>query len=335
MKKFVTITILVVFAGALVFLLGPKPDPFNENAEVSRDRLDGLLSINDIGTYLETQDEGKNIRDKNYSQLLWADSVGRKTKYVLLYLHGFSASPMEGAPVHENIALRYGMNMYVPRLAEHGLREEEPMLHFTGEKYIESAKEALQVARELGDTVIIMSTSTGGTAALYLASADNDIHSLICYSPNIRLFDSKAPLLSGPWGLQIARMVKGGNYHEWSLSSEASKYWHTKYRLESLVELQNMIEGTMTKEVFSKVKAPTYIGYYFKDEANQDSAVSVDAILEMYEELGSAVKEKVVFPEAGNHCIPSGFLGEDIEGLYKSTCGFIENELKILPVSKR
>lgn len=335
MKKFVTLTILIVLVGAIVFLIGPKPDPFDVDAIVPKDKIETLHSIKDIDSYLELRDEGKSIRSENYSQLLWADSVGQKTKYVLLYLHGFSASPMEGAPVHESIAIRYGMNMYVPRLAEHGLSEEEPMLHFTGEKYIESAKEALQVARELGDTVIIMSTSTGSTAALYLASEGNDIHSLICYSPNIRLFDSKAPLLNGPWGLQIARLVKGEDYHEWSLSKEASRFWHTRYRLESVVQLQNMVEGTMTEEVFSKVKAPTYIGYYFKDEANQDSAVSVDAILEMYEGLGSAIKKKVVFPEAGNHCMPSGFLGEDIEGLYKSTCAFIENDLNISPAIRR
>jgi esterase/lipase len=327
------VVLLVVLTG--VFLLGPKPAPFSMDAIVSKENPKGLDSLVEINSYLESLDIDKQIRKGNYSQILWADSTNQKTKYVLLYLHGFSASPVEGAPIHESIAVKYGMNMYVPRLAEHGLDEKESMLNFTGEKYIQSAKEAVQVARLLGDSVIIMSTSTGGTAALYIASEDNNIHSLISYSPNIRLFDSKAPLLNGPWGLQIARFVKGNNYHEWNLVKEAHPYWHTKYRLEALVQLQNMIMGTMKMEVFEKITAPSFVGYYYKNELEQDSVVSVDAIVDMNVQLGSKVKRIEAFPDAMKHCMPSGFEGQDLESLFKSTCQFMEEDLGILPILRK
>ena len=69
----------------------------------------------------------------------------------MLYLHGFSASTEEGDPVHRNIALALKANLYLPRLSDHGLIEEEPMLNFTGQKYLDSAKEALAIAKKIGE----------------------------------------------------------------------------------------------------------------------------------------------------------------------------------------
>jgi len=311
----------------LLYLVGPRTSEIKIVPEVSASTLAGVGSIANVGDYIARNEEARPVKEGNYTQLLWVDSVGKKTKYVLLYLHGFSACPEEGAPVSESIALRYGMNMYAPRLAEHGLIEDEPMINFTGEKYINSAKEALKIARLLGDSVIIMSTSTGSTAALCLASADNAIHSLICYSPNIRVYDKRASLLTGPWGLQVSRLVKGGDYNVWEAPVEARKYWHTKYRLEATIELQRLLESTMNEETFQKVKVPTFIGYYYKNEEEQDNVVSVPAILSMYKDLASEKKQIVVFPNGGNHCMPSPYFGKDIPNLTRETARFLEEVL--------
>ncbi|MFR6382415.1 MAG: alpha/beta hydrolase [Odoribacter splanchnicus] len=68
------------------------------------------------------------------------------------------------------------------------------------------------IAHKLGKKVIIMGTSTGCTLALMLA-ADFPVlvDALILYSPNIKIKNPMAPLLSGPWGLQISGAVHGGN----------------------------------------------------------------------------------------------------------------------------
>jgi esterase/lipase len=243
-------------------------------------------------------------------------------------MHGFSSSPEEGAPVHRTFAEKFGMNMYAPLLQGHGLVEEEPMLGFTAAGFISSAKDALRLARLMGDSVIVMATSTGCTAALFLASdSSNQIHSLICYSPNIRAFDTRASLLTGPWGLQISRIVKGSGYNEWEAPSGVEKYWHMKYRLEAVVEMQRLLEATMNKQTFEKIKVPTFIGYYYKNKEEQDQVVSVLSILKMYEQLGSTQKRKVAFPEAGAHAMSSRFFGQDIAGLLTHTEEWSEDEL--------
>jgi esterase/lipase len=271
-----------------------------------------------------------SIRSGNESQLYWVDSSGKKTKYVLLYLHGFSASPQEGAPVHLSFAKKYGMNFYAPLLQGHGLVESEPMIDFTAEGFINSAKNAIRLARLMGDSIIIMSTSTGCTAALFLASdPNNQIHSLICYSPNIRVFDKRASLLTGPWGLQISRLVKGGDYNVWQAPVGADQYWHQKYRLEAVIEMQRLLEATMNKETFEKIKCPTFIGYYYKNKEEQDDVVSVPHILEMYDQLGSKQKRKVAFPNAGAHAIASDLFSLTTQAVSDSTYVFAEEVLRL------
>lgn len=326
-KRILGILIGIALVLFVIYKLGPKPRALRWPAEINSEIIEATPQLSDINDYVQEQNSQVKLKLGNGSLLYWGDSIGKQTEYVLLYLHGFSASPMEGSPVHSTIAEKYGMNMYVPRLAAHGLDEAENMIDFTAEKYLISTQEALAIAQKLGKKVILMTTSTGSTAGLYLTSSkENNIAGLICYSPNIKVFDPKASLLAGPWGIEIARLVKGGNYHTWDAPEGAEQYWHTKYRLEALVELQRLIEGTMTPAVFEDVVVPTFVGYYYKNEVEQDSVVSVKAIKEMYEHLGSDHKKLVVFPDAGKHCMPSKYFGQDIEGLIRETSRFLEIE---------
>ena len=96
--------------------------------------------------------------------------IKNKTAYSIVYLHGFSASQAEGDPVHKNIAAMFGCNLYLSRLAEHGIDTTEPMMNLTADKNWESAKQALAIGKQLGNKVILMGTSTGGTNALQLGS---------------------------------------------------------------------------------------------------------------------------------------------------------------------
>lgn len=317
--------LIVIACIVLLYVLGPKVAQSNFSPEI--DTLSVKLS--EVDSLVREKNKNPIIKPDNQSKIYWADSIGKKTTYVLLYLHGFSACPMEGDPVYSEFAKKYKMNAYAPLLAENGLREKEAMINFTGKKYLESAKEALSIAQAMGDSVIIMSTSTGSTAALFLASAENKIHSLICYSPNIRVYDSRAFLLTGPWGLQIARLVKGGKYHSWEAPEEAKPYWHTKYRLEAVLELQHLLESTMNNDVFSKITIPVLVTYYFEDEEYQDKVVSVSEIIAMTKNLGTESKKLSVLniKEAKVHAMASGIFNENTERVLNETCKFANEVL--------
>jgi len=336
MKKILLIIASILGILALVYVAGPtfpKPELSNKLPEIQ-------VQTNAFDAYLTAKNSALKIKPDNESRIFWAnDSLKNKTQYCLLYLHGFSASWYEGNPVHIDFAHHYGMNLYIPLLASHGIETQDALIDMTPDRLYESAKEALVVAQSLGEKVILMSTSTGGTLSLKLASEFPELmDGLILLSPNVAINNPAAFLLSKPWGLQIARSVYKGNYRitNTDFSSEDCKYWNCKYRLEAVVYLQQLVEATMKKEVFAKVTKPVFLGYYYKDEENQDKVVKVDAMLKMYGQLGTPenLKQKVAFPEAGYHPIASKLFSKQWQDVEKASFEFAERKLGLLPVNK-
>jgi len=326
MKKIFYAFLLVLLVLALAFFLGPKPEKplyTNEFPMVSADP-------EQLEKWVTDRENTEKIKPDNEARFIWAnDSVKGKTKYVLLYLHGFSASWFEGSPVNVDFARHFGCNAYFPRLAAHGLDTQEALLDMTPDRLWESAKEALTVARQLGEYVVIMSTSTGGTLALKLAAEFPDkICGLILFSPNVEINNSTAWLLSKPWGLQLARKSVGGNYRITNPDStnRECQYWYCKYRLEGIVYLQQLVETTMNEEVFKKVTVPVFLGYYYKDETHQDKTVRVDAALRMFDQLGTPadIRVKMAFPEAGDHCIANSMFSKSVDEVRAASFAFAE-----------
>ena len=326
MKKWYVAFPLVVL---LLWIAGPEPE-----SPVLPDRISSPdISLEALEDSIDLREASiPGLKDNNESRIIWGRKAYEKTPYVLLYLHGWSASHMEGDPTHRELAERYGANLYLPRLYEHGIDlGDDNFAHMTATKLMNSAAEALAEAHLLGDSVILMGTSTGGTLGLYLATIDPTIAGLILYSPNIRVRTASASMLNDPWGYQIARLVTGSPYYGWDASGPRKQYWTTHYRLKALTELQELVETTMVPEVFGKVDVPVFTGYYYKNDSLQDETVSVEAIQEMFPQLGSVQKRLVAFPEAGHHVIASSFTSHDLASVRDETIDFIETEMGLTP----
>ena len=306
------------------YLMGPKP-----NAPQYRKDVPAIPSQPaELEAFIKANEAKHRIKPDNEAKIVWAnDSSKTKTEYAIVYLHGFSASQMEGDPVHRNIAKKFGCNLYLSRLAEHGIDTVDALRWLTADKYWESAKQALMIGKQLGNKVILMGTSTGGTNALQLAAAyPNDVHALLLLSPNIEIFDPNAWLLNNPWGLQIATMVVGNRYIVTADQRDIfKKYWYSKYRLEGAVALQEMLETTMTEENFSKVTQPTALLYYYLDAVHQDSVVKVSAMLEMMKKISTpdSLKRMIALPKTGDHVIGSPIKSGDAEGVEKALEAFM------------
>ena len=189
MKRLLKMIAALVAVLAVVYFLGPKP-----SAPVFNNELPTVASINALDASIADMEATHKIKPNNEAKIIWADSSKSQTEYAIVYLHGFSASQMEGDPVHQNIAKQFHCNLYLARLAEHGIDTTEDLMNLTAEKYWESAKMAYAIGKQIGKKVILMSTSTGGTLALQLAANYPEIGGLILYSPNIEVFNPSAPL---------------------------------------------------------------------------------------------------------------------------------------------
>ena len=315
MKKRRLIIIFSLAALVAFYLAGPAPDrpSFSKTFPVVPTTPDGLES------YVAAHERGHKLKPDNQARIIWRDSLRTKTEYAVVYLHGFSASPKEGDPVHKRFAERFGCNLYLSRLADHGIDTTDALYYFTADRAWESAKQALAIGEQLGKKVILMSTSTGGTLALQLAAEyPEKVHSLISLSPNIALSDPAAFILNDPWGLYIARMVLGGKLRDTGAGSEDSKYWNGTYRIESLVQLQELLETSMHKKTFQRVRQPSLTLYYYKNEEEQDPQVRVSAMLEMHEQLATpdSLKVATAMPRAEAHVLGCSMTSKDVEGVY-------------------
>lgn len=313
----------------IVYLLGPRPatpvyDTHLPAVPVQADSLTAFIAAGEAAHH---------IKPDNEARIVWAnDSVHRKTPYAIVYLHGFSASQEEGNPVHRNIAKAFGCNLYLARLAEHGIDTSDALVNMTADNLWESAKQAYAIGKQLGEKVILMGTSTGGTLALQLAAAYPDVAGLVLLSPNIAINDPNAWITNNPWGLQIARLVKGSKLNIISGRSDAYKqYWNDTYRLEAVTQLEELLETAMTTATFKKVKQPLLTLYYYKDEAHQDPVVKVSAMKEMFAGLSTpdSLKKMVPIPNAGNHVLGSPIQSKDIVSVENAISQYLQQVMHL------
>lgn len=318
----------VLIAG--VYSMGPTP----EHGELSGQLPEVPTDLTTLEQEIVSQEKNNpNIKPDNEARIIWADSSKQKTPYSIVYLHGFGASQGEGEPVHRLIAGKYGFNLYLSRLKEQGIESDSAFKSMTTENLLETAKRAVAIGKALGDSVIIMGTSTGGALGLYITAENPEIAGLILYSPIIAPKDENLLLLNRPWGRQIMEKVVGGEYLIEEREGLQKQYWSRLYYIDGYIALAGLVENAMTPETFAKVKCPVFLGYYYKNEEEQDDVVSVEAMLDMFDQLGTAPanKRKVAFPGAGNHVISSYIRSGDWKGVFYETDKFMQEIFGISP----
>lgn len=324
---------LGLLLGGIIFF-GPKAEFESVDGKVASMNI----PIHQLDQYIEEKESKiKNLKPNNEARIIWADSV-HKTAYALVYLHGFSASIWEGDALHTEFAKRYGMNLYLARQQDHGIADKNTFKNLSPKNYLESAKEAVAIGQLIGEKVILMSCSTGGTHSLYItANNPEKVFAQILYSPNIAIANPAAKLTTMPWGEHIAdaligEHVKSGAYGKPEMENFATTEYHTK----GIIALESLLEQTMTAETFRKINTPYFIGYYYKNEEEQDPVVSVEAMLEMHQQTQTPTPQKraVPFPNVGNHVICSVRQSKDYESVRQETYRFVEEVLGLEPVVK-
>lgn len=322
--KFLLFLILLL---GLVYALGPKTKYPEYDAKIE------ALNISFEELELKIQKDHQAFPDMlpdNRSELLWFGEK-EKTEYSIVYLHGYSASPKEGEPVHKELAKRYGCNIYLARLPDHGIQDREVFANLTPKAMIDCAKEAIAIGQLIGEKVILLSTSTGSTLSTYLTAHNPDlVHSLIMYSPNFQLFDPKTKLAMQPWGMKILKTLIG-EYRQPPFSEEAKLYWTDEYRIEGLSALIYLVNETMTDAIFKKIDKPYFIGYWYKNEEEMDKVISIERIKEFDKLTATSENQKriVPFADVNAHVICSPIMSKDVDGVRQATFDFVEEVLDL------
>ncbi|MEX0407014.1 alpha/beta fold hydrolase [Aquibium sp. LZ166] len=244
----VLIVVLVIAAiAAIVWFAGPR---------VSRDTtvtFDPAAIGNDVDAWLAAREAAvPGIRDAHAKEVVWAFPASRaRTPLAIVYVHGFSASKHEIRPVPDDVAKALGANLFYTRLTGHG-RDGPAMAEASVNAWVNDFAEALAVGHAIGEKVVVIAVSTGGSIAAWAATRPefrDRMAGLVLVSPNFGVRASGAGLLAGPWGLQIARLVAGSERGFEPANDAQRRYWTTRYPIEATLPMAAVVDMAATAPV--------------------------------------------------------------------------------------
>ena len=219
---------------ALLFMLTPPKLESRSFVPELPGNLDAYLAKSESAApYPLVDDTDKRIR--------W-QTPGARTEYAIVYLHGFSATRRELTPTLEMVADALGANLFETRLAGHG-RASGALVDVRAESWLDDGAEALAIGRRLGDNVVIVGTSTGGTlaAAILGHPLADSVSDVVLLSPNFALRDGKSRLLTMPAGPQLADALIGPIRSFETHNEQHATYWSNTYPTAALVEMMRLV----------------------------------------------------------------------------------------------
>lgn len=199
--------------------------------------------------------------------IIWAGEPGARTDLAVIYIHGFSASRQEIAPVPERIAQALGANYFATRLAGHG-RDGAALAVASLDDWALDISEAVAIGRRLGDRIVLMGTSTGGSLATLAALEpewQGDIAALITVSPNYALNGRQIRVLDLPWAQTWLPLVAGGE-RRWEPFNEGhARYWTLAYPTGALFSLRTAQRAAAAAD-HAAARVPMLVFYAPRDE---------------------------------------------------------------------
>lgn len=275
----------------------------------------------------------QNVRPGNEERLLRV-APGR-TAEAILYIHGFGASRGEGEEVVDQLAAMRQANTYYMRLPGHGAgMEEHARPKWT--EYLDAVEQAFAMMPQLGEKTILVGSSTGALLAMHLAAQHPDqVHALVIASPLIEYRNPAGAILGLPGGIHLIHALYGEVRDAgWKDDPEKRRvdgyeeHWTVRQRYTSAVELDRLRRFIAVPETYKRIVAPTLMLYYYENEEKQDEAVSVQAMLDAFAQLGqfkapSPLNRAVAIPD-GNHILFSKYVRVDKAPILTELRAFFE-----------
>ena len=239
-------------------------------------------------------------------RVTWHGQAGARTPWAVVNLHGFSATRQETAPLAERVAAALGANLFETRLTGHG-HTEKPMHDVRAEDWLADTAEALAIGARLGEKIVVIGTSTGGTLALAMTNHDtaHPVSDIVVLSPNLQPSDGNAAWLTRPAGPLIARLI-AGDTRSWEAHNEQqARYWSTRYPIEAAIEMMRLVD--MLNERLPMRLEQNLLVLLSPD----DEVVSPEATRQAFEQISAPHKALVEIEGAGdpsNHVLAGDIL---------------------------
>ena len=243
-----------------------------------------------------------DIKPGNAKGVIWAGAPDVRTHWSVVYIHGFSASRMETAPLAEVVANQLGANVFYTRLTGHGLTDGSAMGEAKAQDWMADTLEAVQIGQTLGERVLLISCSTGGTLATWLGTSNeaSRVTAHVLLSPNYGPRDKRSEIVNAPWGQKIALWVEGPTQSWIPQSEQEAQAWTPSYPTKALFPMMALVKS-VRKSDLSLFHSPVLLLY-----SEADQTVDVGEVKAAFARLGSISKsiEPVAYSKSmGQHVL--------------------------------
>lgn len=220
--------------------------------------------------------------------IAWGTAGAVKAPWAVVYLHGFSATRQETAPLAEQVASGLGGHVFYTRLTGHG-RPAEHLGRATVAEWKADALEALAIGQQLGEHVLVIGTSTGATLAAWLAQQPqaDKVAGWIWVSPNFGPKDSRAEIVNWPWGQTLARWINGETVPSHPGNELEARYWTQNYPTSSIFPMMALV-AQVRDSALADIRQPVLMLY-----SPRDTVINVKEAEAAFARLGSARKQVV------------------------------------------
>ncbi len=229
-----------------------------------------------------------DLRPGTNKGIVWQGSDRRRRPWAVVYLHGFSASRLETAPLAEVVAQALGAHVFYTRLTGHG-RSGQAMAEALPQDWMADTLEALSIGQLLGDKVLLMSCSTGATLATWLGTSalGSQVAAHVFLSPNFGPKDWRGELVNWSWGRRLV-LTMAGESRGWVPESEAEALaWTCRYPTRAVFPMMALVKA-VRKSDLAAFQAPVLVHY-----SEQDQTVSPARVKAAFARLGSPQKQLV------------------------------------------
>ena len=173
----------------------------------------------------------------------------------IVFLHGFTSCPDQFAALGEEY-FKQGYNVFIPRQPRHGLQDFDgsPLKGLTAEELASFGTHVADIAQGLGERVVIVGLSGGGSVATWLAQERADVDLAVPIAPFLGIGFIPRPLTRSLTNL----ILLIPDFHQWwdpvhQLSNPLSApYSYRGYQMHALFE--NLRLGFTAEEDSKKVK---------------------------------------------------------------------------------
>ena len=264
------------------------------------------LNLDEFDDYVATLEAVPDVVPAARARVTWADpSAKRKTALCFLYLHGFSASRLESAPVSAELAKAHGANLYEARVAGHGCGPDA-LGAVTAEAWLQSAQQAWAIATALGQKVVIVAMSNGASLATWLMRDPSNracTLAVLMMAPNFRVRSPAAGLLSWPFADVWLPALTGGRRETRPVNDTAAAIWTHGYPASALFRMQTMVKW-LERENLGEIDVPLALMYM-----ENDPTVSPSALKQGFRRWGGSNKA-LIRVEPGGDAAEHVFVGD-------------------------